>query len=159
MVTVPSEELRIVPWMFVILWTANFKFRNHSTCSKEPMTRAGKVCGDSQYLKSPGRKAAKLYRAAANTGYSPTGTLFICQTSLFAKYLYLHYFFKLLAYTHPGDFRYWESPQTLPALVIGSFEHVEWFRNLKFAVQRITNIQGTILSSSEGTVTIHLAFK
>ena len=40
--------------MSVILITANFKFRNRSTCSKEPMKRAGKVCGDSQDLKSPG---------------------------------------------------------------------------------------------------------
>ena len=54
MAAVPSEELRTVPWMFVILLTANFKFRNRSTCSKGPMKRAGKVCGDSQDLKSPG---------------------------------------------------------------------------------------------------------
>ena len=50
MAAVPSEELR----MFVILLTANFKFRNRSTCLKRPMKRAGKVCGDSQDLKSPG---------------------------------------------------------------------------------------------------------
>ena len=59
----------------------------------------------------------------------------------------------------PGDFKSWESPQTLPALFIGPFEHVERFRNLKFAVKRITNIQSTVLSSSEGTAAIHLAFK
>ena len=59
----------------------------------------------------------------------------------------------------PGDFRSWESPQTLPALFIGSFEHVERFRNLKFAAIRITDIQSTVLSSSEGTAAIHLAFK
>ena len=59
----------------------------------------------------------------------------------------------------PGDFRSWESPQTLPALFIGPFEHVERFRNLKFAVKRITNIQSTVLSSSGGTAAIHLAFK
>ena len=59
----------------------------------------------------------------------------------------------------PDDFRYWESPQTLPALFIGPFEHVKRFRNLKFAVKRITNIQSTVLSSSEGTTAIHLAFK
>ena len=40
--------------MFVILLTANFQFRNRSTCSKGPMKRADKVCGDSQDLKSPG---------------------------------------------------------------------------------------------------------
>ena len=34
-----------------------------------------------------------------------------------------------------GDFRSCESPQTLPALFIGSFEHVERFRNLIFAVK------------------------
>ena len=59
----------------------------------------------------------------------------------------------------PGDFRSWESPQTLPALFIGPFEHVERFRNLKFVVKRITNIQSTVLSSSEGTAAIHRAFK
>ena len=37
--------------------------------------------------------------------------------------------------------------------------HVERFRNLKFAVKRITNIQSTVLSSSESTTAIHLAFK
>ena len=55
MADVPSEELR----MFVILLTANFKFRNRSTCSNGPMKRAGKVCGDSQDLKSPGRPFIK----------------------------------------------------------------------------------------------------
>ena len=59
---------------------------------------------------------------------------------------------------NPGDFRYWESPQTLPALFIGPFEHVERCQNLKFAVERITDIQNTVLSSSEGTAAIHLAF-
>ena len=59
----------------------------------------------------------------------------------------------------PGDFRSWESPQTLPALFIGPFEPVERFRNLEFAVKRITNIQSTVLISSEGTAAIHLAFK
>ena len=59
----------------------------------------------------------------------------------------------------PGDFRSWESPQTLPALFIGLFEHVERFRNLKFAVKRITDIQSTVLSSSGGTSAFHLAIK
>ena len=58
----------------------------------------------------------------------------------------------------PGDFRSWESPQTLLALFIGPYEHVERFQNLIFAADRITNIQSTVLSSSEGTA-IHLAFK
>ena len=58
----------------------------------------------------------------------------------------------------PGDFRSWESPQTLSALFIGPFEHVERLRNLKFAVKRITNNQSTVLSSSEGTAAIHVAF-
>ena len=61
--------------------------------------------------------------------------------------------------TKPGDFRSWESPQTLPALFIGPFEHVERFRNLKFTVIRITELQSAVLSSSEGTAAIHLAFK
>ena len=60
---------------------------------------------------------------------------------------------------HPGDFRSWESSQTLPALFIDPFEHVERFRNLKFAVIRITDIQSAVLSSSEGTPAIHLAVK
>ena len=59
----------------------------------------------------------------------------------------------------PGDFRSWEFPQTLPALFTDPFEHVERFRNLKFAVKGITDIQSTVLSSSEGTATIHFAFK
>ena len=46
MAVVPSED--------VALLTANFKFRNRSTCSQGPMKRTGKVCGDSQDLKSPG---------------------------------------------------------------------------------------------------------
>ena len=65
----------------------------------------------------------------------------------------------LIAFLFPGDFRSWESPQTSSVVFIGPFEHVELFRNLKFAVKRITNIQSTILSSSEGTAAIHLAFK
>ena len=36
--------------------------------------------------------------------------------------------------TRPGDFRSWESPQTLPALFIGPFHHVERFRNFKLVV-------------------------
>ena len=62
-------------------------------------------------------------------------------------------------FPHPGDFRSWESPQTLPALFIGPFEGVERFRNLKFAVIRITDIQKTVLSFFEGTTAIHFAFK
>ena len=61
--------------------------------------------------------------------------------------------------SYPGDFRSLESPQTLPAFFIGPFEHVDRFRKLKFAVKRITNIQSTVLCSSEGTVAVHLAFK
>ena len=57
---------------------------------------------------------------------------------------------------YPGDFRFWESPQTLPAFfTAGPFEHVERFQNLKFSVKRITNIQSTVLSSSESTAAIH----
>ena len=59
----------------------------------------------------------------------------------------------------PGDVRSCESPQTLPALFIGPFEHVERFRNLTFSVKRITDTQSTVLSSSEGTYAIYLAFK
>ena len=58
----------------------------------------------------------------------------------------------------PGDFRSWESPQTLSALYIGPFERVVQFRNLKFVVKRIANIHSTVLSSSEGTTAIYLAF-
>ena len=38
--------------MFVILIAANFKFPNDF---KGPIKRAGKVCGESQDLKSPGK--------------------------------------------------------------------------------------------------------
>ena len=54
MAAVPSEELRTVLLMFVILLTANVKFQNRSTCSKGLIKRAAKVCGDSQALKSHG---------------------------------------------------------------------------------------------------------
>ena len=47
--------------MSVILITADFKFRNLSTCSKGPIKRAGKVCGDSQDLKSPGMPEITWY--------------------------------------------------------------------------------------------------
>ena len=60
MAAVPSEELRTVLLMSVILITVNFKFRNRSTCSKGPMKRAGKVCGDSQDLKSPGGEVGAI---------------------------------------------------------------------------------------------------
>ena len=53
MASVPSEELKTVLCMSVILISAHFKFRNRPTCSKRPIKRAGKVCGDSQDLKSP----------------------------------------------------------------------------------------------------------
>ena len=56
----------------------------------------------------------------------------------------------------PVDFSYWESPQALPAPFIGPFEHAERFRNLNFAVIRITNIQNTVLNSSEGIAVIDL---
>ena len=68
----------------------------------------------------------------------------------------LQYF---LVKVHSGDFRSWESPQTLPAHFIGNYEHVKRFPNLKFAVIRITDIQSTVLSASEGTAAIHLAVK
>ena len=61
--------------------------------------------------------------------------------------------------SEPGDFRSWESPQTLLALFIGTFEHVERFQNLKFAVKRIKDIQSTVLSSSEGKGAVYLVFK
>ena len=74
-------------------------------------------------------------------------------------YVTLH-FIDFLGNWHclPCDFRSWESPQTLPALFIGPFDHVERFQNLKFAVIKIINIQSTVLSSSEGTAAIHLGF-
>ena len=59
----------------------------------------------------------------------------------------------------PGDFRSCEFQQTLQVLFTVPFEHVEQFRNLEFDVEKITNIQSTVLSSSEGTAASHLAFK
>ena len=41
--------------------------------------------------------------------------------------------------------------------LICPLDHVERFRNLKLAAIRITNIQSTVVSSSEGTAAIHLA--
>ena len=67
---------------------------------------------------------------------------------------YVHSFTPL---TCLSDFRSWEYPQTWPALFNGPFEHVERFKNLKCAVKRITNIQSTVLNSSEGTAAIHFA--
>ena len=51
----------------------------------------------------------------------------------------------------PRDFSSWESLQTLLVLLIGSF--VKQFRNLKSTVKGNTNIQKSVLSSSEGTAT------
>ena len=59
----------------------------------------------------------------------------------------------------PGDFRSWESPQTLPTLPTGSSEYVKRSRNLKFTVAKTTSIQSSFLSSSEGTVVTCRAFK
>ena len=59
----------------------------------------------------------------------------------------------------PGNFRSFNLPQTLPALFIGPFEHVERLRDLILAVKRITNILSTFSSCSEGTTAIQLAFK
>ena len=52
---------------------------------------------------------------------------------------------KSFLWFHPGGFRSWESPQTFPALFIGSFEHVERFRNSKFAVIRIVTVTFRVL--------------
>ena len=52
--------------MFVILLTANFKFRNRSRCSKGPMKRAGKVCGDSQDLNHLERAFNSLHNIRDN---------------------------------------------------------------------------------------------
>ena len=49
---VPSQELRTVLCVVVMLLRVNFKFWNRFTCSKGPIKRTGKVCGDSQDLKS-----------------------------------------------------------------------------------------------------------
>ena len=51
---VPSQELRTVLCVVVMLLRVNFKFWNRFTCSKGPIKRTGKVCGDFQDLKSPG---------------------------------------------------------------------------------------------------------
>ena len=81
MAAVPSEELRTVLWKFVILLTANFQFRNRSTCSKGPVKRASKVFRDSQDLKSPG---SSLYHICKenheNTSYS------VCHENINRRY-------------------------------------------------------------------------
>ena len=71
MAVVPSEELRTVLLMFVILSTSNFKFRNRSTCSKGPIKRAGKVCGDSQDLNH-------LVRGGCTACAGSGGGVFVC---------------------------------------------------------------------------------
>ena len=43
MAALPSEELRTLPWMFVIFLTENFKFLSRFTYSNGPIERAGKV--------------------------------------------------------------------------------------------------------------------
>ena len=59
----------------------------------------------------------------------------------------------------PGDFRFWESPQTFSALFIGPFELANRFRNSEFPLRRITTIQSAVLSFSEDTAPIHRAFR
>ena len=49
----------------------------------------------------------------------------------------------------PGNFRSWESPQTLPALFIGPFEHAERSRNLKFAVKDVRGWQFLTMKAAE----------
>ena len=68
--TVPSEELRIVLKIFVILLRVNSNFRNRLRIQKGPIKRTGKVCEDSQDLKSWG--SLKLER---NTQWLPFYTI------------------------------------------------------------------------------------
>ena len=47
--------------------------------------------------------------------------------------------FPLSSFSHqPGDFRSWESPQTMPALFTGPSEYEKRFPRLKFALKSIT---------------------
>ena len=62
--------------MFVILLTANFKFRNRSTCSKGPMKRDGKGCEDSQDMKSPGEADSCYYHSTGLWGQMKTSGIF-----------------------------------------------------------------------------------
>ena len=48
-------------------------------------------------------------------------------------------------------------PQTMPVLLIGSFEYVKRFRNLKFTVKGTTDIQNSVLSSSDDTASSYHA--
>ena len=50
-------------------------------------------------------------------------------------------------------------PEYLLALLIGSFEYVKRFGNLKFTIKRTKNIQSSGLSSSEDTAVTCCAFK
>ena len=56
-----------------------------------------------------------------------------------------------------GDFRVWESLQTVPDPFIGSFEYVKRFQNLKFTIRRTRAIQSKILSSFEGLVATYIS--
>ena len=60
MTSVPSQELRTLPRMFVVYLTVKFKFLNRFICSNRPTERAGKVLGDSQDLKPPGESCLVL---------------------------------------------------------------------------------------------------
>ena len=59
----------------------------------------------------------------------------------------------------PGDIRSWESPQTLPDVLIGPLETGKQFQNLKFTVRRTTHIQRSVLSSLEGAATTYRVLK
>ena len=71
--------------MLVILLTANCKFLNSSTCSKEPIKRAGKVCGDFQDLKSSGEVLVEI-DGAVSSG-SQVCTVLGNRTALYCKNL------------------------------------------------------------------------
>ena len=60
---------------------------------------------------------------------------------------------------HPGAHHTSRDNGNVIVVTIFDFQHVERFRNLKFVVIRITDIQSTVLSSSEGITAIHLAIK
>ena len=80
-----------------------------------------------------------------------------CDHSMFSQKIYRNSL-KMQSFL-PGDLSPGNPHQTLPALSIGSFEYVKQLRNLKFSVRKITNIQGSVLSSCESRAVVYCAFK
>ena len=138
MAAVPSEELRTVLWMFVFLLTANLKFRNRSTCSKGPLKRDGKVCGDSQDLKSPGLMQRPCSQSAKNYRIFPSSVERSSRNHKSSNQRHPVFFFGLIfdhskleslcdiSVTRIGDALSYGFPQTVTCLSFITFHFLIW---------------------------------